>query len=87
MDMTLRHGGLSTPSCPSDRAHPYPDRLTGDSALASRRLPRMDARMPAPDPNSQKPGFIGENPRWAVTSLAGFAIVAVVLYLIIVIFQ
>ncbi|MFN0127896.1 MAG: hypothetical protein ACKV19_14545 [Verrucomicrobiales bacterium] len=43
--------------------------------------------MSSPDPHPKKPGFVGENPNWGVTSLAGFAIVAIVLTLIIVIFQ
>jgi len=47
----------------------------------------MDEAMSTSDPHPQKPGFIGENPNWAVTCLAGFAIVAVVLTSIIVIFR
>ena len=43
--------------------------------------------MSTSDHQPQKPGFIGENPNWAVTCLAGFAIVAVVLTSIILIFR
>jgi len=43
--------------------------------------------MSQPDPNPQKPGFIGENPNWGATVLTGFAIVAVVLSGIILFFR
>lgn len=43
--------------------------------------------MSQPDPTPQKPGFIGENPSWGTTCLAGFAIVAVVLSSIILFFR
>lgn len=47
----------------------------------------MDEGMSSPDQKPQKPGFVGENPNWGLTSLAGFAIVGVVLTLIIVLFR
>lgn len=47
----------------------------------------MDALMSTPDQHSRKPGFVGENPNWGLTCLAGFAIVAIVLSSIILIFR
>jgi hypothetical protein len=47
----------------------------------------MGERMSTPDQHPQKPGFVGENPNWGLTCLAGFAIVAVVLSSIILIFR
>lgn len=47
----------------------------------------MGMTMSSSDQHPQKPGFVGENPNWGVTSLIGFAIVGVVLTLIIVLFR
>ncbi len=43
--------------------------------------------MSNPDQHPHKPGFLGENPNWGMTCLAGFSIVAIVLTTIIIIFQ
>jgi hypothetical protein len=87
------HGGkIPGPHDPGDPVSRHPTGPAfrppaGESGLARPAKPRMGDLMSSPDQNPQKPGFIGENPNWGRTSLAGFAIVGVVLTLIIVFFR